>query len=190
MLASEQAEKQDLRKGAPPARPNGGHYMTTGGVQVTANVEAVQFSRSLQGDTSARRVEDLVGQLDSKRGVLLTSSYEFPGRYARWSLGFVDPPLELSGKGSKCTIRALNSRGRVLMPAIQRAMDKLQEEGTLQSIEASLGTNTGSGDGLETVPVQLDVTVVPPSAVGTFTEEERSRQVSAPSSIMVRGYDR
>ena len=76
------------------------------------------------------------------------------------------------------------------MPAIQRAMDKLQEEGTLQSIEASLGTNTGSGDGLETVPVQLDVTVVPPSAVGTFTEEERSRQVSAPSSIMVRGYDR
>lgn len=48
--------------------------------------------------------------LDSRRGVLLTSSYEFPGRYARWTLGFADPPIEVSGKGREFTVRALNER--------------------------------------------------------------------------------
>lgn len=55
-------------------------------------------------------VEDLVEALDSRRGVLLTSSYEFPGRYARWTLGFSDPPLELSGTGRDFRVRALNDR--------------------------------------------------------------------------------
>ncbi|CAN0579952.1 unnamed protein product, partial [Ectocarpus sp. 12 AP-2014] len=62
-------------------------------------------------------VEDLVQALDARRGVLLTSSYEFPGRYARWTLGFSDPPLELSGTGRDFRVRALNDRGRVLLPA-------------------------------------------------------------------------
>ena len=111
-----------------------------------------------------------VQQLDSKRGVLLTTSYEFPGRYARWSLGFVDPSLELSGKDNHCTIGALNERGRILMPSILRAMNQLQDEGALETIE----TTTMDDD----VLTQLDVTVVPPPEVGTFDEEERSRQVS------------
>lgn len=55
-------------------------------------------------------VDDLVEALDSRRGVLLTSSYEFPGRYARWTLGFSDPPLELSGTGRDFRVRALNDR--------------------------------------------------------------------------------
>lgn len=55
-------------------------------------------------------VEDMVEALDSRRGVLLTSSYEFPGRYARWTLGFSDPPLELSGTGRDFRVRALNDR--------------------------------------------------------------------------------
>lgn len=55
-------------------------------------------------------VEDLVEALDARRGVLLTSSYEFPGRYARWTLGFSDPPLELSGTGRDFRVRALNDR--------------------------------------------------------------------------------
>ena len=55
-------------------------------------------------------VEGVVDALDSRRGVLLTSSYEFPGRYARWTLGFVDPPLEVTGKGREFKVRALNER--------------------------------------------------------------------------------
>lgn len=59
-------------------------------------------------------VGDLVDALNSRKGVLLTSSYEFPGRYARWTLGFSDPPLELSGTGRDFRVRALNDRQGVI----------------------------------------------------------------------------
>ena len=84
-------------------------------------------------------------------------------RYARWSLGFVDPPLEVSGKGQECSIRALNDRGYILLPAVIRAMKGLEEEGVLESLDVS---ENG-----------VDVKVAPPTEVGTFSEEDRSRQV-------------
>ena len=184
--ASQQAVEQGLSLGAPPVRPLGGHSLTKGGIQVTAHVEPLAFGNGddaaagTSNDNSVSAIEHLVDQLDSKKGVLLTSSYEFPGRYARWSLGFVDPPLQVSGRGLECSIQVLNSRGRVLMPAVQRAMEQLKEEGILESIEVSTQQldGVGTGDALEQIPTRLDVKVVPPPEVGSFSEEERSRQPS------------
>jgi hypothetical protein len=175
--ASQQALEKNLSLGAPPARPSGGHYLTKGGLQVTAHVEPLEFSSEMRAGTSASAIEDLVQQLDEHKGVLLTSSYEFPGRYARWSLGFVDPPLEISGRGSKCTIKALNQRGKVLMPAIEAAMKALQKDEILSEVNVKTEQMTGSGDAIEMVTSRIDVTVVPPPDVGSFSEEERSRQV-------------
>ncbi|KAL3917416.1 MAG: hypothetical protein SGARI_007720, partial [Bacillariaceae sp.] len=127
VTASEKAVAQDLSLGAPRGRPTGGHYLTKGGIQVTANVDGLEFSKdptSQQGSEYA--IEGLIEKLDSHKGVLFTSSYEFPGRYARWSLGFVDPPLEVSGKANQCTIKALNDRGKVLLPAVEKAMQELK----------------------------------------------------------------
>ena len=103
--------------------------------------------------------------------ILLVSSLTHPFhhslhiryRYARWSLGFVDPPLEIAGTGQKCTIRALNDRGKVLLSAVENAMKQLQNDGVLES--------------LNVVDDKVDVTIVPPAEVGTFSEEDRSRQV-------------
>ena len=85
-------------------------------------------------------------------------------RYARWSLGFVNPPLEVSGTGQSCFIRALNSRGMVLLPAVVNAMSQLHDSGVVDSINIDQ-------EG------QVEVKVAPLSAVGLFSEEERSRQV-------------
>lgn len=181
--ASEQALAQNLSLGAPRGRPTGGHYLTRGGIQVTANVETLVFSQDVtQLMSSEAVIERLIQQLDSRKGVLLTSSYEFPGRYARWSLGFVDPPLEVSGKADKCTIRALNDRGRVLLPAIERAMMELKEQDILSDV--SVFEDTASGDGTVPSMVKIDVTVVPPPEVGTFSEEDRSRQVSCTNRLV------
>ena len=180
VTASQQAIERDLSLGAPRGRPEGGHFMTKGGVQVTANVEGLDYTRtgdeaSLANTRSSEYViESLVQKLDSQKGVLLTSSYEFPGRYARWSLGFVDPPLEVSGKNDKCTIKALNDRGKVLLPAIERAMKGMKEEEILSDVSI-----TSEGEDM----VQIDVTIVPPPPVGTFSEEERSRQVRSIETI-------
>lgn len=179
VTASQQALENNLSLGAPRARPTGGHYLTKGGMQVTAHVEELEFSSNRQKkNTSAYAMEQLVRLLDDHRGVVLTSSYEFPGRYARWSLGFVDPPLEISGRGTELHIQALNARGRLILPAIQTAMDTLKSDGILESVSTfTAGEMEGTGDEIEGLPTRIDVKVVPPSEVGTFSEEERSRQV-------------
>lgn len=188
VTASQQALARGLSLGAPPVRPKGGHYLTKGGLQVTAHVDRLVFSNDLNFDakTSARAIEELVDQLDHQKGVLLMSSYEFPGRYARWSLGFVDPPLEISGRGSECNITALNDRGKILMPTIQDMLTQLKKDGILQSLDIyNNGSSRGTGDGLDSVATRLQAKVVPPSEVGSFSEEDRSRQPSLFS--VVRG---
>ena len=85
-VAQEAADK-NLSLGAPGERPQGGEFLTRGGVQVTATVESLTFvNKKINGDsspvgTSERAIEDLIDQLDNTKGVLLSSSYEFPGRY-------------------------------------------------------------------------------------------------------------
>jgi len=183
--ASQQALQSGLSLGAPPVRPKGGHYLTKGGVQVTAHVDRLVFSNPsdvsalTDPTTSAGAIEELVEQLDHRKGVLLTSSYEFPGRYARWSLGFVDPPLEVAGRGSECIVTALNARGKVLMPAIQTVMNQLKEDGILESFHVyTADQSKGSGDSFDSVATRIEAKVAPPAAVGTFSEEDRSRQAS------------
>ncbi|CAN0350679.1 unnamed protein product [Ectocarpus sp. 6 AP-2014] len=105
-----------LSLGAPRHRPGTDGYTTKGNVEVSCKVMDVPHAEEC--------VEDLVQALDSRRGVLLTSSYEFPGRYARWTLGFSDPPLELSGTGRDFRVRALNDSARCLPPFSQEERSK------------------------------------------------------------------
>ncbi|AGP38466.1 anthranilate synthase component I [Sorangium cellulosum] len=84
-----------------------------------------------RGVAVRREVEDLavdgaiqpvVEALDTHLGVVLASSYEVPGRYTRWDIGFVDPPLVLVSRGRDFRFTTLNERGRVLLPAIEEAL--------------------------------------------------------------------
>jgi hypothetical protein len=84
--AAQEAADKNLSLGAPRDKPQGGHFLTRGGVQITAQVDSLGFvNKNSNGDaspegTSVRAIEDLVDQLDDSKGVLLSSSYEFPGR--------------------------------------------------------------------------------------------------------------
>ena len=50
-------------------------------------------------------------QLDEYRGIYLSSGYEYPGRYSRWDIVSVRPPLELISFQRDVTFRPLNERG-------------------------------------------------------------------------------
>jgi anthranilate synthase len=106
------------------------------------------------------RVAQLV---DRRRGGVLSSGMEYPGRYTRWHLAYVNPPVEIACRGRHVTARALNERGLVLMPVIRDAMLRA---GTAQPV-----LSPGAGD-----PADGAVTVYVPEGEGTFTEEERSRR--------------
>lgn len=54
-------------------------------------------------------------KLDRERGIYLSSGYEYPGRYSRWDIASLAPPIEIIGAGRDLSIRSLNERGTVLL---------------------------------------------------------------------------
>nr|WP_319389668.1 anthranilate synthase [uncultured Cohaesibacter sp.] len=130
-------------------------YITEGGIEVV---------RQSGQDNFATAMSDILRQLDSQRGVVLSSNYEYPGRYTRWELGFVNPPLVVTARGRAMTIEALNDRGVVLIPAIHK---RLKDLFVLKSYDAD-----------ETI-IRLEVK----EPQGSFTEEERSRVPSVFSVV-------
>ena len=125
-------------------------YETPGGIRVVRTVETIPTHEA---------IEPIVDALDTRRGVLLASNYEYPGRYTRWDMGFVDPPLALVARGRAFRVTALNPRGQMLLPPIGAVL------GRLAAVERFAATD----DAIEGVVRE---------AAGRFTEEDRSRQPS------------
>src|SRR5215813_2912205 len=113
-------------------------YRTRGGIAV---------ERSREELDPADAIEPIIEALDTRRGVLLASGVEQPGRYTRWDVGFVDPPLALVASGRDFQLTALNDRGRRLLPVLARG----------------IGAECDGDDATGTVPV----------ATERFAEEER-----------------
>ncbi|MBV9151081.1 MAG: anthranilate synthase component I [Alphaproteobacteria bacterium] len=129
---------------------HGNSYTTRGGIHIQRETWIGPYQRD--HDTLART-------LDDRRGVLLSSSFEFPGRYTRLDMGFVDPPLVFTARGRVFTVEALNERGRVLIPEIGEALGGLQAADLSHCCEDSI---EGAVRESET----------------RFPEEQRSRQPS------------
>jgi anthranilate synthase len=83
-------------------------YTTAKGVGVELDVRAV----------SEDALEEIVTALGERRGGAFSSGMDYPGRYSRWAFGYVDPCLELVAKGRTISARALNERGRVVLPVV------------------------------------------------------------------------
>ncbi len=88
-------------------------YTSAGGISITRTARPEQRKDSIDALASA---------LDERLGVLLASSYEYPGRYTRWDMGFCDPALSFTGRHRQFEVRACNERGTVLIPAITAAL--------------------------------------------------------------------
>ena len=88
-------------------------FDTKGGITVHRRRTALPMDRAL---------DDIYSQIDEARGALFASDYEYPGRYSRWDIGFVDPPLEIISKQRDLVARALNDRGRVILEMLEPAI--------------------------------------------------------------------
>lgn len=85
-------------------------YVTRGGVTITRRRRETPYADAISGYIDA---------LDSRRGAVFSSNYEYPGRYTRWDTAIVDPPLGLSAKGRALTLEAYNERGEVLLDILE-----------------------------------------------------------------------
>ncbi len=72
---------------------DGAHvYVTEGGVTVTRRRRDVAY---------AGAIEPYVDRLDTRRGAVFSSNYEYPGRYTRWDTAIVDPPLVVTPRAAR-----------------------------------------------------------------------------------------
>ncbi|TPI16782.1 anthranilate synthase [Mesorhizobium sp. B4-1-3] len=122
-------------------------FVTAGGVTITRE----RHDRPYEG-----AIDAYVDGLNSRRGAVFSSNYEYPGRYTRWDTAIIDPPLVISARGRTMRIEALNKRGEVLLPVIGKALGELSEVTVVETSKTL---------------IRLDV--AKPGRV--FTEEERSR---------------
>jgi anthranilate synthase len=126
-------------------------YSTPSGIAVTRTISNVAYSRGLRG---------LLKKLDTQRGIYLSSGYEFPGRYSRWDVAALAPPVEIIARGRDITIRPLNARGEALAKILEPA---LAPHPHWESFSNENGALHGK---LKPLPA-------------LFPEEERSKQPSA-----------
>ncbi|UVC17672.1 anthranilate synthase [Mesorhizobium onobrychidis] len=122
-------------------------FVTAGGVTITRE----RHDRPYEG-----AIDAYIDGLNSRRGAVFSSNYEYPGRYTRWDTAMIDPPLVISARGRAMRIEALNSRGEMLLPVVGKALGGLDDV-TIAETSKRL--------------IRLDV--AKPGRV--FTEEERSR---------------
>jgi anthranilate synthase len=135
--------------------------VTAGGVIVTRTTQP--FDEQIL-DTVCTQVEGL-------RGGVLSSGMEYPGRYSRWHLAYVNPCAELVARGRRISARALNDRGEVLLPVLGAALLRVGEP------------SHGPGPGGRAGPGGGEVEVLVPEPVGVRAEEDRSRRPTVFSAL-------
>lgn len=115
-------------------------YVTKGGVRVSrASVEA----------DYATAIEDMLERVNRRRGAVLSSNYEYPGRYTRWDTAIVDPPLGIEADGRKVRILAYNGRGKVLLPKIGKVLDGHDHVASLTQNEEAIELAVRDGGKIE-----------------------------------------
>src|SRR5215475_6221783 len=136
-------------------QPPGGmsQFVTAGGIKVTRTVTPFEPT-TLTGITA---------QIDARRGGTFSCGMEYPGRYSRWHIGYVDPCVEFAAHGRELMATALNERGAVLIPAIAAAL-----------VRAGQLTGPASADGCRVLIAESN---------GFVPEEERSRRPTVFSGI-------
>ncbi len=133
--------------------------VTAGGVIVTRTAEP--FDEQI--------VDTVCTQVEGQRGGVLSSGMEYPGRYSRWHLAYVNPCAELVARGRRISARALNARGEVLLPVLGAALLRVGE-----AIPGAGGRDVRAGG---------EVEVVIPEPAGVRAEEDRSRRPTVFSAV-------
>lgn len=122
-------------------------HVTQGGVRVERARQLIDYQDA---------IEQRIDVLNTRRGAVFSSNYEYPGRYTRWDTAIIDPPVTITANGRSMRIEALNKRGEILLIPILQVLQGID----CISIDQQHQT-------------RIDLTVAQPKEV--FAEEERSR---------------
>lgn len=134
-----------------------GCYLTPGGIKIYREVSPI---------TPHNGIEEIIQELNQKKGALFSSSYDYPGRYTRWDIGFVNPALELRGMGRRFKISALKDTACCLLGPIFSALQDSPAIASAVCLDSAI-------EGRVEKPA------------GLFAEDQRSRQATIFSVIRI-----
>ena len=153
-------------------------FSTAGGVRVTRTAEP--FDPAV--------LDGITRQVDDRRGGVLSSGMEYPGRYSRWHLAYVDPCAEIVARGRRITVRALNDRGTVLLPVLERALLRAGELAAGSGLAAERRSGAGGSGGCPPgkhsggSPPQACTVIIPEPAVRAGDRRSAARPLPAAGS--------
>ncbi len=107
---------------------------------------------------------DVYAQIDTHKGAIFSSGFDYPGRHSRWEVGYVNPALEFFARDRSFSLKALNEQGTALLSLFEPALKKNSH---VESIENKENVISGT---LQESPLYIP-------------EEERSKQSSVFSII-------
>ena len=138
-------------------------FTTQGGILVHRHVHELDYATAL---------DEALTRIDTRRGAVLASGYEYPGRYSRWDIAFLNPPLQLVSRKRDFAFEALNGRGRQMLKMIEPVVRETPE---VECLDVEEGRLVGR---VKPMP-------------DFFPEEERSKQPTIFSVIrsLVRLFD-
>ena len=70
-------------------------FTTPGGITITRSAEPFDPAELAR----------IAQRADRRRGGVMSSGMEYPGRYSRWHMAYTDPPLEITARGRVITAR-------------------------------------------------------------------------------------
>jgi anthranilate synthase len=140
-------------------------YLTAGGVRVRRAAEPFDEAE----------LDEITSQVQLRPGGVLSSGMEYPGRYSRWHVAYLDPPVQIVARGRLISATALNQRGEVLLPVIAAAMRRAAGPQTAGTGTAEQTAAAGDTD--------RHVEVLIAESDEVFTEEERSKRPTVFSAL-------
>ncbi len=137
-------------------------FTTPKGIQVFFKKERMPVDHQL---------DSIITRLDHEKGMVLSSGIDYPGRYNRWEVGFVNPPVEVIAVKTGIKFTALNQRGLFILKFLKFV---LLQHHTIQLKGAS--------------EKQFEISIIKSNQI--FTEEQRSHQPSlvTPLNILTKEF--
>lgn len=90
-------------------------FVTKGGITIEVLKEHVPLDSALS---------PILDNIDTRKGAVFSSGFDYPGRHSRWDIGFIDPALEFVSTARRFSFSALNPQGEALLPLIVAALKK------------------------------------------------------------------
>lgn len=125
-------------------------YQTQSGISITKHTTPMDYAIGL---------DHLLPALNHHKGAYLCSGYEYPGRYSRWDILVLDPPVEVRSNQRHFIFEPRNDRGKIINAIL---FECLKTDANIAGITLENGTIEGN--------VREDS--------GFYTEENRSKKPS------------